>query len=564
MNIDFQNVTDITATEEGAMNIIAGITKKINLAKVFDEHLTQDKGRKPEVPYGKQAEIMIATIATGYSPLYRLSDKFKDVDIEGIFDEKIDVTKLTDDRFGKFLDHFHGAEPKKIFSLVSTTILKEYGIKITTINYDTTSKIMWGEYETSEGTMGVIDITFGHSKQKRPDKNQIKMGIGTANGIIVDADVLSGNKDDKTYNLDKIKEIDELLERTETNKENFYYVADSAAFTKQTIQEADARNIKLISRIPDSYKLAKTHLDVALRYESEWRTITLTKNNKTNTYKIIDFQDKEYQGVNCNIVVCYSEALRKTKETTLNKAVIKEKGKITKDLKKYKRRQFACLEDAKKEIQEYNKKELRKNKYHTVDFTINEINKRKRGRPTTIETESQNIEILYEIEGLIKEETTIIENELKKNCMFLLASTDIKMMGEEILTEYKTQGTVEKKFQQLKSPQFVSSLYLTEPKRIEALSYMMLMTLMILSVMEHVVRREMQKEELEIIGPGKIKMKSPSLVAILRLFEKMLIQTITYKDGQKIKKLQRTLTDSQKIILKCLNLTNEIYETIEI
>jgi len=107
--------------------------------------------------------------------------------------------------------------------------------------------------------------------------------------------------------------------------------------------------------------------------------------------------------------------------------------------------------------------------------------------------------------------------------MFLLATTDIKMSGEKILTEYKTQGTVEKKFQQLKSPQFVSSLFLTTPKRVEALSYMMLMTLMILSVMEHVVRREMQKEELEIIGPGKIKMKTPSLVAILRLFEKMLM-----------------------------------------
>lgn len=49
---------------------------------------------------------------------------------------------------------------------------------------------MWGNYETTEGKIGVITIDFGHSKASRPDKKQIKMGIGTANGTIVDAKVL--------------------------------------------------------------------------------------------------------------------------------------------------------------------------------------------------------------------------------------------------------------------------------------------------------------------------------------------------------------------------------------
>jgi len=50
-----------------------------------------------------------------------------------------------------------------------------YGIEVTNINYDTTSKVMWGDYETAEGKEGVISIDFGHSKQKRDDKKQIKM-----------------------------------------------------------------------------------------------------------------------------------------------------------------------------------------------------------------------------------------------------------------------------------------------------------------------------------------------------------------------------------------------------
>ena len=52
MQIDFENVKDIAATEEGTMNVIAGITKKIGLEKIFNENLTLEKGRKIDISYG--------------------------------------------------------------------------------------------------------------------------------------------------------------------------------------------------------------------------------------------------------------------------------------------------------------------------------------------------------------------------------------------------------------------------------------------------------------------------------------------------------------------------------
>ena len=51
---------------------------------------------------------------------------------------------------------------------------------------------------------------------------------------------------------------------------------------------------------------------------------------------------------------------------------------------------------------------------------------------------------------------------------------------------------MEKKFQQLNSPHFVNSLYLDSPERIEALTYLILISMMILSVAEHVVGRELK------------------------------------------------------------------------
>lgn len=112
----------------------------------------------------------------------------------------------------------------------------------------------------------------------------------------------------------------------------------------------------------------------------------------------------------------------------------------------------------------------------------------------------------------------------------MLASNNLCVSSADILKEYKTQSSVEKKFQQLKSPEFINALFVKTPERVEALTYVILIGLMILSVMEHVVRRKLKKENEIIIGPGKIKMTRPSLKAILGVFE--YVSVILVKKGK--------------------------------
>lgn len=57
--------------------------------------------------------------------------------------------------------------PRKIFGKLNSQSFVNYGIEVTNINYDTTSKVMWGTYETEELKEGVISIDFAYSKQKR-------------------------------------------------------------------------------------------------------------------------------------------------------------------------------------------------------------------------------------------------------------------------------------------------------------------------------------------------------------------------------------------------------------
>ena len=112
--------------------------------------------------------MMIVNICDDHPPLDRLNEYYGMEDLEGIFHYPISLNQINDDRFGKFLDAFYEAGAREIFSQLSSQAFMNYGIKITNINFDTASKVMWGNYEIPEGKEGVISITFGHSKQDSP------------------------------------------------------------------------------------------------------------------------------------------------------------------------------------------------------------------------------------------------------------------------------------------------------------------------------------------------------------------------------------------------------------
>ena len=179
----------------------------------MNENLTSELGRKAEIPCGTLIEMMIVNMCHDHKSLSQLENYYNEYrDLEGIFQVEIDRSKLTDDRFCLALDYLYEASPKKIFAKMVSHVFRMYNIKITKINFDTTLKVMWGTYETDGGEEARIEITYGHSKDKRTDKKQVKMGIGTANGVVVDIEALSGNASDKTYNFDKLDSVENIMQ----------------------------------------------------------------------------------------------------------------------------------------------------------------------------------------------------------------------------------------------------------------------------------------------------------------------------------------------------------------
>jgi transposase len=345
-------------------------------------------------------------------------------------------------------------------------------------------------------------MDFGHSKDRREDKKQIKFGIGCANGLVIDATVLSGNKDDKTYNTDTISALDATLHNLNVDKGNFYYIADSALFSKENLDLSTEKGIKLITRIPDNVLIAKESMEEAVDILDTLENIEIINaKGKPKPYSLLE-KTCIYHEHELRLTVCYSPSLKASKEKTADKAIKKEMERITKVSKVLTKREFACEEDANREIQKINSKGFKKLKYHDINYSLRREERRKRGRPAKGEDNKiLGYRYFIELSPVLNQEKTT--KAINKACCFVLCSNDLGMTGEALLREYKTQDSVEKKFQQLKSPQFVNSIFLESPERIEAFSYLMLICILILSLAEYSVRRGLMQDDDYIIGPRK-------------------------------------------------------------
>lgn len=551
--IDLNSVRTYT---DGRFHLFVGLCEKIGLPQVFNKHMGKATGRPMDIPPGIEAMILMAPMAEeGYKPLYQLHDYYCTKDLEGIFHYPVQEEQIKDDRFGYFLDTFYQAGCRTIFSEICTNALISYGIRIKNINYDTTSFVMWGDYETLEGKTGVITIYFGHSKDRRPDKKQIKLAIGTGDGTIVDAKVLSGNTADKTFNHDNIGDAAKLLDRLQIDRNDFYYIADSALFSEENIAKMKSAKMKFITRMPDNVKEAKALID-KWSGENGKNVVYRNAHDKDVSY-IVKESSGVYQGHALKYAVVYSTAIEPAKVKSTEKKVQSEKDRVDKEIKNYQKRIFACREDAEREIALIRDKRLLKACFHSINITAEPVEKKRRGRPSLDASKNPTI-TEYRLCVTCRQDNALIKEHIRKESTFVLTSNDLALSAEAMLLEYKTQSNVEKRFQQLKNPHFVNSLYLNKPERVEALAYLILLTIMILSVMEQVVRKGLKEENETVVGTGRMIKKQPTQLMILRIFYNILYQC--YSDnGKTARRLLAPLDSSQAKIIRYLGIPESTF-----
>jgi len=126
--------------------------------------------------------------------------------------------------------------------------------------------------------------------------------------------------------------------------------------------------------------------------------------------------------------------------------------------------------------------------------------------------------------------------------------------AEKILRTYKEQHGIEKNFGFLKDDQIVNAVFLKRPERIEALGLILLISLLIWRLIEHVMRTDLEQRNTTVAGWDNKPTQRPTAYMVTWKFKGVLVLCV----GQQ-RHLAKPLSTVQEAFLDALQVPKDCF-----
>ena len=494
------------------LGLLAGVMKKVRLIESVDKFLPVSKNKGAHATMGERVAAMIYN-SLGFvdSRLYMFPEFLSQKPVQRLFGSHLRAEHFTDDALGRCLDAIFEFGPTRLFSNLTFRIASQLKLLGKTVHIDTTSLKLYGQYNEPKDKANAPKVTYGFSKDGRPDLKQIVLNLATTTqaGLPVFMASHSGNASDQKVLMQAAQRIKELSKKL-AETPSFIYVADSAMY-ESCLKEGST--LLWLSRVPLRRKEAK-------RFIKEREGYTWQSTGDTG-YKI-HVEEKEIAGVRQRWVLVFSKQAYDRGGKTVEKSKAREMVQAKKCLWHLSKQQYECPKDAEKALQRFQKGL----KYHSViNHTIEPIRKHiKQGRP---QNGAKKAILGYKINGNLTEDTEKITAILDTKGYFILATNQLdrdELSDGEVLSEYKGQQRTERGFAFIKDNTFeVSSVFLKKPSRIVALMMVMTLSLLIYALIQYQLRKSLVENGEYIPNQLKKPTRNPTAKWCFFLFRVNLI-----------------------------------------
>lgn len=516
------------------LGIVAGICHEIELADQINQRVQKCKGK---VSVGQAVQAMVLN-ALGFvgRPLYLTPEFFANKPVDVLVGSGIEAQDLNDDCLGRALDKLFEAGITEVFAAVAAHALKHFGIEVRQAHLDSTSFSLHGNYEIEAGGGSdepqPITITYGYSRDHRPDLKQAMLSLICANAasLPVWLVALDGNQSDQKHFPSL---VEQYLHQLSDEGETPLLVADSALYNHKQLPQLSAV-AAWITRVPGTLRAVRelfTDLDP---------DDMLVVDEETRCAEVGSY----YGGVKQRWLLVFHEPTRQREQATLERRIAKEREQAERALWHLSNRQFEC-EDA---IHQALAALQRNWKYHRAEIEIVAQSRYRRpGRPTP---DAQRT--VWHFSGQIVEDEARIREEHTRLGKYVLATNQLDAQHlplQEWLAIYKSQTTsVERGFRFLKDPLFFAhSLFLKKPTRIMALLMIMGLSLLVYSLAELQLRQQLAAQDATIPDQTGKPTQTPTMRRVFQIFEGIDVVWLE-QQGQQLR-LIVNLTDLHRHIL---------------
>ena len=513
------------------LGIVAGICQEIGLIERIDSQM-KTNGRKVSCGQATQAMILNALGFVGRA-LYLMPDFLHNKPVDVLIDPRLTAEDFNDDTLGRGLDDLYAAGVTEVFYQVAAHALHVYGLSSDFVHLDSSSFHLHGAYDVDEPEREAISITYGYSRDHRPDLKQVVVQLIThhKSALPVWLEVLSGNSNDKKA----FKATIQAYTRQLRTADQAYIVMDSAGYTEDTLKELGAQ--RWLMRVPETLAQAKQLV----------KEMTVEQMQELAA----GYQGQEvvceYAGVAQRWLVIASQAAHTRELKTLEKAQARELEKVQKTWRKLAGQTFNCRADAEKALAQFNQKL----KYHQVEAeAVPLLQYTRRGRPTA---QDQKEAVGYHLQGQLSVDAAKLAEAQRSLGRFIIATNEMdstRLSAQAMLENYKDQGvSVERGFRFLKDPLFFAhSLFLKKPERLMALLMIMGLSLLIYSLAERKLRQALRVMNLSIPSQTHKPTQKPTMRWVFLLFEGLDILLVKQNEEIVIRQLLNLHLAQEQVI----------------
>jgi len=501
------NRSETSTQQLDHLGIVAGICQQIDLIGQIDQ-IVGTNGRKVSVGQAIQAMVLNG-LGFVNRPLYLTPEFYANKPVEVLIGRGIKAEDLNDDSLGRALDAVYRVGVTQVFAQVASHALYVMNIRVRFAHTDTSAFSLEGTYakptETVEDEKTVpIQITYGYSKDHRPDLKQAMLGLICANtsSLPIWLTALDGNCSDKKS---LVALAQAYLKQFKDAEETPYIVADSALYSKENLKTLSA--VKWVTHVPVTLKQAQQLLTEIEQQQMQVGGKDYFYYERTVTYG----------GIEQRWLLVLSEPKLERDVKQLNKAVAKERDQANKTLKQLGRENFSCEADARLALSRLAEKWT----YHRLESQVKPHSRHAQvGRPRV---GAQPI-VVWKARGkpmLDEKRLAALRAPLGK---YIIATNELdaqKLSTAELLGVYKDQNrSVERDFRFLKDPLFfAASFYLKKTSRIMSLLMVMGLSLLVYALAEYVVRTQLVQQDQTIPNQVGKATKTPTMRRIFQMFD---------------------------------------------
>ncbi len=468
-------------TQLGAVPLLVPILEELQLRDVVNRCCLSQGASAADLDPGRVTELLVLNRLLAPMPLVHVEAWAAQTVVPDLLD--LEADQCNDDRLARTLDQL-APHLDQLWQDLIVQAVPAFDLDLSQLAYDITSVSFCGAYEE------VADITFGYSRDHRPDRQQLELAttVTTDGGVPVDYHILAGNVADRTTpvaNLQRLQKLLALLPARDPLAPRPLVVSDRAMLTEVAMAAYCRSQVDFLGPLDPSVGQGAVRRLLASVSVAELQAAPLAYRPQ----RAQDATDWEsYQGVVRELVL--PEVDGHPVERPLQAMVVWSPGKARLDAQ-LRATQLQRLEQALTDLAG----KLGRRPYTTPTTVEKRVATLLRRHPARsfleVQVQGGTPEVPLSIVWTRCE--TALAEAARLDGRYVLGTSAQGLDAEQMLARSKRRDVPEKRYALLKGPLDIRPVYLHKAERIQALVFCVMVSLLVFAVLELLARRTLTR-----------------------------------------------------------------------